>query len=98
MTTPKLNPAYGALAALLAEMRDDWDLDQILGELVACPWSTKLIVQAVLAARDDDRHQLHVQAAVIRIPSEKQRMPEEQRKAYRDHADRILHRHHASDT
>ncbi|MEU8195265.1 hypothetical protein AB0C10_15940 [Microbispora amethystogenes] len=98
MTTPTLNPAYGALAALLVEMRSDWNLDQVLTEVASCPWSTNLIVQSVIAARDDDRPHLHVHHAIVKIPSQAQRMPDEQRQAYYEHAKRILNRQHASDT
>lgn len=98
MTQPTIRHAYGSLAALLAEMREDWDIDQVLRELVSCPWSHRLVVESVLAARDEEGTRLRVRDAIVRVPSQAQRMPPEQVAAYRAHAQRILDRHHRSDT
>lgn len=95
--TPNLRPAYGPLAALLVEMRADWDLDQVIRELVGCPWSSHLVLQAFLAARDDPNEQLRVRDAVVKIPSQQQRLTPEQTAAYRDHAMRIIGRRHTKD-
>ncbi|MEV0149715.1 MULTISPECIES: hypothetical protein [unclassified Nonomuraea] len=94
---PTLRPAYGPLAALLVEMRADWNLDQVIRELVGCPWSAYLVLQAFLAARDDPSEQLRVRDAVIKIPSQQQRLTPEQVAAYRDHAQRIIGRRHTLD-
>ncbi|MDP9843294.1 hypothetical protein [Streptosporangium lutulentum] len=97
MTQPAIRYAYGALAALLVEMREDWDIDQVLRELVGCPWSHRLVVESVLAARDEDGPRLRVRDAIVKLPSQAQRMPPEQLAAWRDHADRILNRHRPGD-
>lgn len=94
---PTLRHAYGALAALLVEMREGWDIDQVLGELVGCPWTPRLVIESVLAARDDPSDRLSVRAAIVRLPSQTQRMPPEQLAAYRAHAQRILDRRHGND-
>ncbi|WP_433235423.1 hypothetical protein ACQPYK_25315 [Streptosporangium sp. CA-135522] len=97
MTQPTLHPAYGPLAALLAEMRPDWDLDQVIRELIGCPWSHRLVVESVLAARDEQGSRLHVRDAIVKIPSQAQPATPEQVAAYRAHAQRILDRRHTGD-
>lgn len=94
---PTLRPAYGPLAALLVEMRGDWELDQVIRELVGCPWNAYLVLQAFLAARDDPSHQLRVRDAVIKIPSQQQQLTAEQYAAHREHAKRIIARRHGRD-
>ncbi|GAA1768248.1 hypothetical protein [Nonomuraea bangladeshensis] len=97
MTQPTLRPAYGPLAALLVEMREDWDLDQVLGELVGCPWSPRLALESLLAARDDPSGRLRVRDAVVKVRSQQQRLTPEQYAAYRDHAKRIINRRPTGD-
>ncbi len=87
---PTLHSAYGPLAALLTAMRPDWDLDQVLAELVGCPWSPRLVLEALLAARDDPGGRLRVRDAVIKIRSQTQQLTPEQYAAYRAHAERAL--------
>lgn len=94
---PTLRTAYGPLAALLVEMREGWDLDQVIRELVGCPWSPNLVLQAYLAARDDPSDRLRVRDAVIKIASQEQRLTPEQYAAYRDQAQRIIDRRHTRD-
>lgn len=89
---PTLHPAYGPLAALLAEMRPDWNLDQVLTELVGCPWSPRLVLEALLAARDDPTDRLRVRDAIIKTRSQQQRLTPEQYAAYHAHARRIIGR------
>ncbi|PRX66139.1 hypothetical protein B0I32_106275 [Nonomuraea fuscirosea] len=89
---PTLRHAYGPLAALLTEMRADWDLDQVLAELVGCPWNAHLVLQALLAARDDTSSRLRVRDAVIKIRSQTQQLTPEQYAAHRAHAERALGR------
>ncbi|MEV4749033.1 hypothetical protein AB0K21_21865 [Streptosporangium sp. NPDC049248] len=97
MAQPTIQPAYGALAALLVEMREDWNLGQVLTELAGCPWSPRLVIESVLAARDEEGTRLHVRNAIVKVPSQAQRMTPEQIAAYRAHAKRILNRHHTGD-
>ncbi|MFG1709203.1 hypothetical protein ACFLIM_39035 [Nonomuraea sp. M3C6] len=94
---PTLRHAYGPLAALLVQMRADWDLDQVLRELVSCPWNGHLVLQAFLAARDDPSDRLRVRDAVIKIASQQQRLTPEQYAAHRAHAQRIIDRRHTKD-
>ncbi|QFY09613.1 hypothetical protein GBF35_25805 [Nonomuraea phyllanthi] len=91
---PTLRHAYGPLAALLTEMRADWDLDQVLRELTSCPWNPHLVLQAFLAARDDPNDRLRVRDAVLPIRSQQQRLTPEQHAAHRAHAERIINRRH----
>lgn len=94
---PTLHPAYGPLAALLTEMRPDWDLDQVLGELVGCPWSPRLVLESLLAARDDPDDQLRVRDAVVPLRSQQQHLTPEQYDAYRNHAKRVIGRRPTGD-
>ncbi|MEQ4723802.1 hypothetical protein [Nonomuraea sp. B19D2] len=95
---PTLRHAYGPLAALLTEMREDWNLDQVLRELVSCPWSPRLVLEAFLAARDDPSDRLRVRDAVLTIRSQQPKLTPEQYAAHRAHATRIIDRRHGSDT
>ncbi|MEV0617598.1 hypothetical protein AB0I81_30050 [Nonomuraea sp. NPDC050404] len=94
---PTLRHAYGPLAALLAEMREGWDVDQVLGELVSCPWSPRLVLEAFLAARDDPSDRLRVRDAVVKVRSQQQPLTPEQYAAHRAHAQRILDRRPTGD-
>ncbi|GGO63119.1 hypothetical protein [Nonomuraea cavernae] len=94
---PTLRTAYGPLAALLVEMRADWNLDQVIRELVGCPWSPRLVHEAFIAARDDPSQQLRVRDAVIKVRSQQQQLTPEQVAAYRAHAQRIISRRPGGD-
>ncbi|MET8006280.1 hypothetical protein [Nonomuraea glycinis] len=84
-------PAYGALITLIAEMRPDWDLDQITAEIIGCPWSEHLAIAAIQATREDD-DRLRVADAILRIPTHRIPVTREQHDAYLSYARSRLRR------
>ncbi|MGW4639587.1 hypothetical protein ACWEN6_13715 [Sphaerisporangium sp. NPDC004334] len=98
MTKPHHSkPAYAGLAAFLAEQRDDWDPDQILAELIGCPWSNRLVLDALHSAWSDDTR-LRVAEIHIRMPSQRRIVTPEQQAAYTAHMRRLLNRNRGDDT
>ncbi|TMR92407.1 hypothetical protein [Nonomuraea basaltis] len=85
-------PAYIGLIALIAEMRPDWDIDQITAELLGCPWSEQLILAAVRATRPDDEDKLRVADEIIKVASQRVPVTQAQLDAYTDYASRRLNR------
>ncbi|SDH68133.1 hypothetical protein SAMN05421505_12059 [Sinosporangium album] len=89
---PRAKPAYAGLIALIAQMRPDWDADQITDEIVGCPWNEQLIFTAVRATREDDDRLRGVADALIKTPSQRVPVTDTQRSAYADHVRRLLAR------
>ncbi|WP_433513697.1 hypothetical protein ACQP2T_60805 [Nonomuraea sp. CA-143628] len=85
-------PAYVGLITLIAEMRPDWDIDQITAELIGCPWSEHLILAAVRATRPDDETKLRVADDVIKVKSQAIAVTQEQLDAYANSVRRRLQR------
>lgn len=93
-----VQPALAELAALLVQMRPDWNLEQVTAELIAAEtgsgWSVRLAVEAVRATEyDDDRLRLPGFRAYGRTGSEP--VTPQQQAAYADYARRQLARRNA---
>ncbi|GAA4209170.1 hypothetical protein GCM10022252_75290 [Streptosporangium oxazolinicum] len=92
LSAPDVVPAYSALIALVAGARADMDVDQVTAEIVSCPWSKTLVLEAARAIWEEPLPRLNIASNVVPVASHRVPVTDVQKAAYADHARKLMAR------